>query len=211
MIDSAFDYGHIMIPKHFVANDQETNRAGVSTWLKEQSLREIYLRAFEGPLSKNEGNALGIMGSFNRIGYEQANICPELMTDILRSEWGFEGYVITDMAADNIHFGRWAIVDGTDAMLRAFANFPDLTADNMSNDLAYLESAQRAAKNVMYAYVNSNAINGRLENSYLEPVTNAWQTILVVVSVALGALAIASFALYIIASLKRKKEETPNV
>lgn len=92
--------GIIVTVKHFVANDQETNRQsnGLYTWLNEQSLREIYAEPFE--ISVKEGNARGIMTAYNRIGAEWCGGSKALLIDLLREEWGFDGFVITDASID---------------------------------------------------------------------------------------------------------------
>ncbi|MBQ7294731.1 MAG: glycoside hydrolase family 3 C-terminal domain-containing protein [Clostridia bacterium] len=92
--------GIIVTVKHFVANDQETNRQsnGLYTWLNEQSLREIYAEPFE--ISFKEGGAKGIMTAYNRIGNQWCGGSKALVTDLLRTEWGFDGFVITDASID---------------------------------------------------------------------------------------------------------------
>ncbi len=92
--------GIVVTVKHFAANEQETNRQsnGLYTWLNEQSLREIYLEPFE--ISVKEGNAKGIMSAYNRIGSEWCGGSKALITDLLRNEWGFDGFVITDASID---------------------------------------------------------------------------------------------------------------
>jgi len=92
--------GLIVTVKHFVANDQETNRQsnGLYTWLNEQSMREIYAEPFE--ISVKEGKAHGIMTAYNRIGNQWCGASKALVTDLLRDEWGFDGFVITDASID---------------------------------------------------------------------------------------------------------------
>ncbi len=92
--------GLIVTVKHFVANDQETNRQsnGLYTWLNEQSLRELYLEPFE--ISVKEGKAYGIMTAYNRLGNQWCGGSKALVTDLLRTEWGFDGFVITDASID---------------------------------------------------------------------------------------------------------------
>ena len=82
--------------KHFAVNDQETNRdqGGLCTWLNEQAMREVYLRGFE--LAVKEGHTQGMMAAFNRLGTTNCAESPELLTQVLRNEWGFQGTVITD-------------------------------------------------------------------------------------------------------------------
>lgn len=90
----------VVTVKHFAANEQETNRQsnGLYTWANEQSLREIYLEPFE--ISVKEGKAKGIMSAYNRIGSEWCGGSKALITDLLRNEWGFDGFVITDASID---------------------------------------------------------------------------------------------------------------
>lgn len=92
--------GIVVTVKHFAANEQETNRQsnGLYTWLNEQSLREIYLEPFE--ITVKDGNAKGIMSAYNRIGTEWCGGSKTLITDLLREEWGFDGFAITDASID---------------------------------------------------------------------------------------------------------------
>lgn len=90
----------VVTVKHFAANDQETNRQsnGLYTWMSEQSLRELYLEPFE--ISVKEGGAKGIMSAYNRIGAQWCGGSKALLVDLLRNEWGFDGFVITDASID---------------------------------------------------------------------------------------------------------------
>ena len=82
--------------KHFALNEQETNRQGVHTWANEQAMREIYLRAFE--IAVKQGGAHGVMSSYNAIGPIQTGASHALITELLRTEWGFQGYVVSDFS-----------------------------------------------------------------------------------------------------------------
>lgn len=90
----------VVTVKHFAANEQETNRQsnGLYTWVNEQALRELYLEPFE--ISVKEGKAKGVMSAYNRIGAQWCGGCKPLITDLLRTEWGFDGFVITDASID---------------------------------------------------------------------------------------------------------------
>ena len=80
--------------KHFVGNDAEFERSSMSSVIDERALRELYLVPFE--LAVREGGALGIMTGYNRLNGRWLTQQRELLIDILRDEWGFEGLVMTD-------------------------------------------------------------------------------------------------------------------
>jgi len=80
--------------KHLVGNDAETERYTMSSDVDERALRELYLRPFE--LAVSEGGTLGVMTSYNRVNGRWCTETPELLEGILRGEWGFEGFVVTD-------------------------------------------------------------------------------------------------------------------
>ncbi|MBE6939978.1 MAG: hypothetical protein E7457_04095 [Ruminococcaceae bacterium] len=91
--------GFYVTVKHFACNNQEDNRMKVSSNVGERALREIYLRGFE--LCVREGQAKGIMTSYNRINGVYAPNSYDLCTKVLRNEWGFDGVVMTDWFATN--------------------------------------------------------------------------------------------------------------
>ena len=80
--------------KHFVANDTEIERMTVDVDVDERTLRELYLRPFERTVK--DANAWGIMSSYNRIAGEHAAHNRRLLTEVLRDEWGFDGFVVSD-------------------------------------------------------------------------------------------------------------------
>lgn len=80
--------------KHLVGNDAEHERYTISSDIDERALREVYLRPFE--IAVREGGALGVMTSYNRVNGRWCTEQPELLAGILRGEWGFDGFVVTD-------------------------------------------------------------------------------------------------------------------
>lgn len=105
--------------KHFALNEQETNRKGVCTWADEQTIRELYLKAFEIPVK--ETNCKGVMSSYNRIGTVWCSASSALLRDVLRNEWGFEGFVVSDYSWNMTGTGYMnpviAVYNGNDTIL----------------------------------------------------------------------------------------------
>ena len=96
VIRGAQSNGIIPTVKHFVCDEQETNKLsyGIFTWLSEQALRELYLRPFE--IAVKEGHTKGIMTAYNRIGPYWCSGYKTLVTDLLCTEWGYDGFTVTD-------------------------------------------------------------------------------------------------------------------
>lgn len=83
--------------KHYAANSQETDRLDVDETISERALREIYLPAFEAVV--RDGGVLSLMGAYNLVNGEQCCESGRLLDDILRGEWGFDGFVVSDWSA----------------------------------------------------------------------------------------------------------------
>ncbi|MBE6828176.1 MAG: beta-glucosidase [Ruminococcaceae bacterium] len=121
--------GIIVTVKHFVCNDQETNRLirGVFTWTNEQAMRELYLEPFE--IAVKEGEAKGIMSAYNRIGTTWCSGSPALLKDLLRKEWGFDGFVVSDAYIDTNGSGYMdpvlAVYARNDALLTSLWYFAE--------------------------------------------------------------------------------------
>ena len=88
-------------PKHYAVNSQELRRMAMDAVVDERTLREIYLTGFE--IAVKDGEAKAIMSAYNMVNGVYANENAYLLDEILRKEWGFDGYVVTDWGADNDH------------------------------------------------------------------------------------------------------------
>lgn len=108
----ALDKGLIAAPKHFAFNDQETNRGGVAPYLTEQRGREIELRAFQlafeatkyDEARDTDVGLLGVMTSFSKIGATEVTMHKGMISDILRTEWNYKGYIVSDLNDDYDQF-----------------------------------------------------------------------------------------------------------
>ncbi len=183
-VKGAADHGVYAYVKHFAMNEMETNRWGkLTTWSTEQAIREIYLKPFE--ILVKEFDTHAIMTSYNYIGNQWAGASNSLLNTVLRGEWGFEGFTLTDYFAnfDYMSMDR-AVYNGGDVALA--------TVDQGANIITDTDNAQtvlnmrRAAKNVMYTVVNSNAYAEGAQSSGLL----MFEIILIVADLIVAALII---------------------
>ena len=197
-VQGAEEYGVYAYIKHFALNDQETNRNSmICTWSNEQAIREIYLKPFE--LAVKEGGADAVMSSFNYIGTEWAGASDALCNTVLRDEWGFQGFVLTD------YFGVYgymnsdqAIRNGTDCMLVAYDTETNHVKDQES--ATGVQAMRQACKNILYTVVNSRAY----DPANLETGLMGWQIAAIVIDVICAAVIIALEAVTVKKFLKRK-------
>ena len=191
--------------KHFAVNDAETNRSGVCTWLTEQSLREIYLKPFE--ITVKEGETMGMMSSFNRIGTLWTGGDYRLLTQILRNEWGFKGMVITDFNTESFMDTKQMAYAGGDLNL---ANQPKPWTPSSAADFTVL---QTNVKNILYTLTRSNAINGHSEGAYYITYYAWWEVLIFFFDIGL-IVAAAIWGFFVIRSVlkqaKREKYEAEN-
>lgn len=123
--------------KHFCCNNQEDNRIGVSANVSQRALREIYLRAFR--IAVTEGKPWTVMSSYNRVNGKHVCNTYDLLTRVLRQEWGFEGLVMSDWNAteqcsyaEAIHAGNDLIMPGTPAVAKKLE--ADLKAGRLNRE-----------------------------------------------------------------------------
>ena len=150
-IAAAREQGVYAFMKHFVLNDQETNRNNmVCTWSNEQAIREIYMKPFE--MSVKDGDTGAVMSSFNYIGPVYAGASSNLLNNVLRDEWGFRGMVLTDWYGDfGYQNGDQLVRAGNDAMLATFESSNHVTVRSASG----VQALRAAAHNILYTAVNS--------------------------------------------------------
>lgn len=199
--------GVLAYVKHFAVNDEETNRNGVAIWLNEQEMREIVLLPFEYSFRPDMGNAHATMTSFNRIGCLWTSGSSALMEDVLRDEWGFDGFAITDMASSNavtfmtFHDG---IANGTNL----YDGAGSATALNDYKDNAFFANKMRESTHrILYAIVNfSSAMNGISSGDSIVPITTWWDATIIGLRIGTGVLTGITLALYGLSLFLKKKE-----
>lgn len=104
--------------KHYAVNNQEWNRNGVNALCSERTLREIYLPAFEAAV--REGEVLTVMNGYNLFRGEHCSHSAYLNRSILKEEWGFKGFVVTDWGS--LHDAKKGVIGGLDVEMNAGKN-----------------------------------------------------------------------------------------
>ena len=183
--------------KHFALNDQETNRTNmVCTWADEQAIREIYLKPFE--MSVKEGGAQAVMSSFNYIGYTYAGASNNLLNTVLRDEWGFKGFVLTDyFGGYGYQNGDQEIRNGNDSMLATTKITNHITDKSATS----VKAMRTAAHNILYTAANS----WQYADGEPKVDTPIWKTAMYVAWGVTAVLVIALEALAIKRYMDRKK------
>ena len=197
-VSAAVEQGVYPYIKHFVMNEQETNRnALLCTWFNEQSARELYMKPFEYCVKNTPSGKLAVMSSYNYLGTQWAAGCTALLNDILRDEWGFQGMVITD------YFGNYGYMDadravrgGTDLMLGTAGNEAIMTDLSATSVIAM----RQAAKNIFYTVVNSSAYE-----EYVPGQIPSWMQTLYIVDAVLAVLLVLAEVILIRGYLKKRK------
>lgn len=182
--------------KHFCANDQETNRAGLCVFMTEQTYRQGPLKGFEGAFTR--GGALGTMMSFSRIGCVKMYQDAATLTGVLRKEWGFEGVTITDsVKGETSVYTIPCLAAGTDTFNADAGRSTEVLKYLVANKDGYVLSALREAnKRFYYAMANSNLMNGISSETVVSDFIPWWHYALYAVSIILGILTAAAGVLF---------------
>ncbi len=200
--------------KHLAFNDQESYRRGVATFFNEQGGRETSLRVFEGAI--RIGKTSSLMQSYNRIGCTWSSAHYGLCTELVRGEWGFEGFMITDAASVIDYEGRFeaSLTAGTDAYCLDSKKLSGKTiadAIKTNDDGTLLLALRNAVKNYHYVFVNSCAINGTSADTQIISITPWWKPALIVIVSVLGVATLGSAIIFVFAAVKNSnKEEDEN-
>ena len=226
-------YGFV---KHFAVNDQETHRDqnGLVTFCNEQAMREIYFKPFamtirdndvtvnyNEPVRNEKGKIEGyimrqaqvpattaIMSSFNRIGPIWAGGNYDLITGVLREEFGFRGFVLTDYDTGNYMNAntKQMLEAGGDAKLNTIGKWDGLhKGGEVNENIAY---AKQAAKNVLYTVANSAGMNGFVHGMRYRAGFAYYKLIFISLDVVVGLITAALAVGLIRKRLKAKKAQT---
>ena len=206
-VNGAARYGVYSYIKHFAANDQETNRtAFLLTYMTEQTFRETCLKPFEMVVKNFDFDhyVMGMMTAYNWLGTVPAISSYELLTDVLRGEWGFKGVVISDY---NGSYG----FEITDAAIRAGNDLMLGYGMAESNKLEDTDSAtcvlamRQACKNILYTVANSGYY---ADEASAQGGMSGMAKMFILVDVAAVALALGIEALVVVRWMKKRREST---
>lgn len=227
----ALDYGLIAAPKHFAFNDQETNRSGVAPYMLEQRAREVELRAYQIAFEatkydteEEDAGMRGLMISFSKIGPVECTASYEMMTEILKEEWGFKGYAVTDIYDDTDIYGA-VLASGTTCFdTRGISGFYGATtlencstfatqvdgskvsAQLLSGDAKLQNAVKDSCHNILYAFSQSSLMNRYNSTTHIEQTMTWWRMAYMAAIAAFGILLLANGALYVMSSKRKERE-----
>lgn len=224
VVQGAQSKGTLVNIKHVAFNDQEINRSGIAVFMTEQKARELELRnlqqAFEAngkPASfvKDETKddtyttgALGVMTSYNRIGAVASSANVGVVKQIMRDEWDFKGYNVTDFTGVSPKAApKESILAGTTAFC-GFGIDESIVywnADGLSGDRSMLLAIKDNIHYILYSLANSAAMNGINTTTRSVSIMTWWRTLYTVMIVVSGIGIIGSIADYTITHYKKKK------
>ncbi len=236
------EYGLIASPKHFAFNDQETNRSGIAPFMTEQRAREVELRAYQiaiecpdmatikglatHDITATYEGMFGVMTSFSKIGAVECTCSRGLLTGILRGEWGFHGYTVTDIYDDTDLYTQavYAGITGFDmrgsqgfdttSALKASGTFKsgsqtdgtELDANAYAGDATMMQALKDNNKNLLWAMAQTNLMNRYNETTHLETQMTWWRALYIVAIVVFAVLTAAAAVLYVVSVVLKKKE-----
>ena len=165
----------VSTPKHFAANNEEHNRAECNAVISEKQLREYYLASFEACVRR--GGAQSIMSSYTAINGVPSTCNPWLLTKVLRDDWGFDGYVVSDCGAVNlIRSGHHYVKLPETAAAMALKAGLDLECgddfykqpllDALEKGLVDMEDIDRAARRILTAKMRLGIFDSGEDNPY---------------------------------------------
>ena len=208
-------FAHI---KHFALNEMDHARGNVQVYATEQSMREMYLKGFEiatktaecteqvydeatkGQKTVTIKAAGAYMTSMTFIGPKFTGASYDLLTTVLRDEWGFEGFVITDFTSGSNKSKDCGYQIGNDLWMGMRS-----TALNDLDTATAQWSVRRAIKNIAYTVVNSSTYNGVAPGSYAYYDMSPWRIALIISVTIACVVAAAGIVWVVLRALDEKK------
>lgn len=223
VVQGAQSKGCIVNLKHLAFNCQEINRSGIAVFMNEQTARELELRNFQQAIEANgkpasmkddetayTRGALGVMTSFNRIGAVAPSANKGVCVDILRDEWGFKGYSVTDFTGVSWKaMPKESVLYGTVAFCGFGGSVEYFTGDTLAADAGMSAAMKQGIKYILYPLVNSAAMNGQDITSHRVELDTTWRAlyrnIRLGAGIATGILAVGWIVCEVM-DAKKKKE-----
>ena len=203
--------GTMAEPKHFAFNHQEANRSGLSTFMTEQAARENELRGFMMCMSSN--NAQGVMTAFNRAGTSFVGAYKNLLENITRNEWGYQGWFVTDMinGADYMNWRDVTAAGGGGTLTSSAYDTSTIGAmaeskKDIEKDVNFQQMMKKNIKYFLYQLVQSNAMNGISSTTEIQAVRTWYQNALTGAEAAFAVLTLLFLIMTILKTVKPKKE-----
>lgn len=189
--------------KHCALNDSETDRSGICTWVNEQAIREIYLKAFQYALEEND--TAGIMNSYSRIGCIWNGAHAGMEKGVIRGEWGNHGMLISDNTS------MYAYMDGIDGTLAGTTLYDSMMAKQYTSlkelkgeDPVVVTALREACHYNLFTLVNSCAMNGITVHDEIVATMPTWHVLLYVLTFLFAAAWIGCIVWRVINSRKYK-------
>ena len=226
VVQGAQSKGTLVNIKHAAFNDQEINRSGIAVFMNEQKARELELRGLQQAFEANgkpasfendpekadtyQLGALGVMTSYNRIGAVAPSANRGVMVQIMREEWDFNGYNVTDFTGVSLKAApKESILAGTTAFC-GFGISEEITywsGEALSGDRDMLLAIRENCHYLLYALANSAAMNGVNSTTHTVQVNTWWRTSYKAGIYGFGAATVLCAALYVFSVTQKKKEE----
>lgn len=227
VVQGAQSKGTLVNIKHAAFNDQEINRSGIAVFMNEQKARELELRglqqAFEAngkPASFREDadredtyteGALGVMSSYNRIGAVAPSANRGVQVQIMRDEWDFNGYNVTDFTGVSLKAApKESILAGTTAFC-GFGVSEEITywsGSALSGDRDMAEAIKENTHYLLYALSHSAAMNGINATTHTVNVMTWWRAVYITCIAVFAAAAVLSLVFCLIAGRRKAAERS---
>lgn len=205
--------------KHYALNDSETHCRCLSVFANEQAIREVFLDSFKHAVV--EGNAHCVMNSFSRVGTTWTGAHYGLMTEVLRNEWGMDGFALTDFSGNSAFaaYGLFlktfdvahGVLNGTNGWDSSATQWTDDLNNLYKGDPAVTAAMRDATHRILYTVANSHAMNGIGPDTRIVKVTPWWQTALIVLDAVLGLLTAACVVMLVLKIRNRKKVKAAQI